>query len=325
MVGEAVALHLRLAKLPSRALALALDLVLLGGVLLLVGGVVDSVAAGADAALEAALVLGTLVLVVIGWPVAWETLSRGRTPGKMALGLRVVRDDGGPIRFRHAFTRALAAVFVDFFPPLLGSVGVIVSLCSSKGKRVGDLMAGTVVVRERIPRTAAPPAPVPPALAHWAAELPVTRLTDAVALQARQVLTRRQEFDPVQAQYWANRLADEVLAELGAARPHGADPVLVLAAVLDERRNRELARAGWTPAWPGGPMPGWGAPPPAPWPNAAQGWSAPPQPAPVGPYGGYPVPPAYPPPPAAAPGYPPPVPPAPAQPPPPDAPFQAPH
>jgi uncharacterized RDD family membrane protein YckC len=264
-------------------LAFVVDLGCLAGALLLAGGIAGAVAAEADDALAAAVVLTTVVLVVVGWPVTWETLTRGRSPGKMLLGLRVVRDDGGPIRFRQAFTRALAGVFVDFNPLLLGAPAVIVSLCSTKGKRVGDLLAGTVVVRERVPQTVTPPLVMPDHLLAWAAGLPVTRIPDQLALQARQVLARRDELDPWQAQFWTEKLAGEVLAELGVAPPSGSDPVTVLAVVLTERRNRELARAGWTIP---GPQQGWApGPPPGP-PAPTQGWDAPPRYAPTPQYGG---------------------------------------
>lgn len=324
VVGEAVALHLRLAKLPSRALALVVDLLILGVVLLVAGGVVGAIAAESDDALAAALVLTTVVLTVVGWPVTWETLTRGRSPGKMLLGLRVVREDGGPIRFRQAFTRALAGVFVDFNPLLLGAVAVIVSLCSTKGKRVGDMLAGTVVVRERVPRSVTPPLVMPDHLLVWAAGLPVTRIPDQLALQARAVLARRDELDPVQAQYWIGKLTGEVLAELGATPPPQSDPVTVLAAVLTERRNRELARAGWTFAPGQAPMP----PPPPPAPAAAPGgWDAPPRLAPTPQYGGGWQPgPQYPPPPPPPPSEPYGQPPAPPQAPPSDdGPFSAPR
>ena len=63
-----------------------------------------------DAAASAALGLVTSVGVVVGYPLVMETLTRGRTLGKMAIGLRTVRDDGGPIRFRQALVRALLEV-----------------------------------------------------------------------------------------------------------------------------------------------------------------------------------------------------------------------
>ena len=300
VTGEAVALELRLAKLPSRALALFLDLLLMAIPLFGIGVLASVAASSTDEALGAAIVLVSLVGVVIGYPVLFETLSRGRSPGKAALGLRVVRDDGGPVRFRHALVRALVGVLVDFNPLLVGAVGVLTSLGSAKGKRVGDMLAGTVVIRERVPTNTAPPAEMPPHLAGWASTLPVSRLPDTLALEARQVISRLHELDPEIGTALSRQLADEVLAALGTTPPGGSDPVSLLSAVLAERRNRELARAGaaaqpGVPSWgpPPPPPPTWGSPPPAP------SWGPPPQ-APQPPSRGPPQPP-----PASAPEPPP--------------------
>jgi len=176
VTGEAVALDLRPARVPSRALALLVDVVAMGvlliGVLVLVALAGDSF----DPALAAALFLAVAVLVLVGWPTAWETLTRGRSPGKYAMGLRVVRDDGGPIRFRHAFTRALTGLVVDFgvLSGGTGVVAVVVSASSARGKRVGDLLAGTVVLRERVPREASA-----------TGALPATRVVLRVAVKGK--------------------------------------------------------------------------------------------------------------------------------------------
>jgi uncharacterized RDD family membrane protein YckC len=285
VTGEAVALELRLAKVPSRALALLLDLALLSIPLIGVAILTAVVGSNTDDAAAAAIGLASGVLVVLGYPIAFETLNGGRSPGKMALGLRVVRDDGGPIRFRHAMWRAVVGVFVDFDPIALGAVGLITSLCSSRGKRVGDYLAGTVVIRDRIPVRVATPAAMPPHLAGWAAALPVDRIPDALALQARQVLARLGEFDATMAAHWTGRLAGEVMAALGQPAPPGVDPATLLAAVLAERRHRELTRAGWVPQQP---------------------YPRPPDPAPSYPQA-YPPQPAAPPPAASPPSDPPPA------------------
>jgi uncharacterized RDD family membrane protein YckC len=259
--------------LPSRALALFLDLGLMGITLFVVAVLALLAASNTDDALGAAIFLVSVIAVVIGYPVAFETLSRGRSPGKAALGLRVVRDDGGPVRFRHALTRALIGVLVDFNPLLIGAIGVLTSLASSKGKRVGDMLAGTVVLRERVPATKTPPALMPPHLAQWAAGLPVTRLPDALALEARQVLGRLDELEPEIGEALSRQLADEILVSLGVSAPGGSDPIALLSAVLAERRNRELARAGFPPG-PWGPPPG--SPPPGSFPAVAPGGGPPP-------------------------------------------------
>ena len=90
-------------------------------------------------ATEGALSLTVIVLVIVGYPVIWETLTRGRSPGKFALGLRVVSDDGGPERFRQALVRGLAEVVEIWL--LLGCPALICAVLSARGKRLGDLFA----------------------------------------------------------------------------------------------------------------------------------------------------------------------------------------
>jgi uncharacterized RDD family membrane protein YckC len=240
VVGEAVVLELRLAKLASRALALALDLAV--QLLLIVVGsfVVIGVVIQVDDALGAALVLAFYVAVVLGYPVAFETLSRGRSLGKLALGLRVVREDGGPIRFRHALVRGLLGI-VEFWVTF-GAVALITSLASAKGKRVGDFLAGTVVVRERMPLQASPVAAMPPQLVWWAAALDLSQVPDDLALAARQFLARFRDLAPEVRDSMGNRLATAMAAVTTPQPPPGVPAWAFLSAVLAERRRREMAR-----------------------------------------------------------------------------------
>ena len=133
------------------------------------------------------------VLVFVGYPLVFETATRGRTLGKMAMGLRVVSDDGGPERFRQALFRALASI-VEIWG-LLGSPAVICSMLSPKAKRIGDIFAGTVVISERAPKPGPPPS-MPPQLAWWAASLQLSGLSAEQAEVARQFLTRAMQLDP---------------------------------------------------------------------------------------------------------------------------------
>jgi uncharacterized RDD family membrane protein YckC len=239
VTGEAVVLELRLARLASRSLAFAIDVALQLGVLalLLLPFLADGT--GLDDALTAAIVLLVSMFVLIGYPVLLETLARGRTLGKLVMGLRVVRDDGGPIRFRHALTRGLAGFFVDFWTlGLGGAVAMLVSLSSTKGKRVGDYLAGTVVLRERIPARASVPVTMPESLAGWAASLDVSRLSDGLALAVRQYLGRYHELDALPRDRLGSSLANEVGRSLGVALPAGEQAPIYLAAVLAERRIR---------------------------------------------------------------------------------------
>ena len=265
VTGEAVVLDLRVARLASRALAMMLDLLLQGVLLFVVFLIVVLATPSSDTSLVLAVVLVSFVLVMVGYPVLFETLSRGRTLGKMAVGLRVVRADGGPIRFRHALTRALCGVFVDFW--LLGfggAIAVIVSLLSRDGKRVGDYLAGTVVIRERVPDAgAAAVIMMPPQLAQWASQIDLTGLPDYLALAIRQYLGRMSELRPEAGQALGHGLAEQVGQRIGAPPPPGVPVWAYLSAVLAERRSRDQARVLGRPVEPaavGQPVGTW--PPP---------------------------------------------------------------
>jgi uncharacterized RDD family membrane protein YckC len=279
VTGEAVVLELRLAKVASRTLSLAIDLavqvaLLLGG-RLVIGGVVGSV----DSAAGAAITSVFLVAVIVGYPVTFETLSRGRTLGKMVLGLRVLRADGGPIRFRHALVRGLSAVIEIWIT--IGAVALVVSLASSQGKRLGDFLAGTVVVRERVPVSSAPIVAMPPMLAGWASALDLSRLPDDLALAARQYLSRARELSPEVRESMGARLATAMAAQTSPPPPPGVPPWAFLAAVLAERRRREAARLGAVPqtaygARPHSPSQAGSLAPYPPHPQSAPGQAAPP-------------------------------------------------
>ncbi|MFJ4989543.1 RDD family protein [Streptomyces sp. NPDC088732] len=262
VTGEAVELGLQPARLPSRALAAALDAVVyFGGYVIVSLGLLAATASLDDAAL-AAVYVASLVLVLIGVPIAVETLSRGRSLGKLACGLRVVRDDGGPIRFRHALVRG--AVGVIEIQAFLGVIACIASLVSARGRRVGDLFAGTLVVRERIPVPRAPQAvpSAPPWLADQVAGVDLSAVPEGLWLAVRQYLARVHQLDPQVGWSMAERLAADVSARTGTPVPQGTPAVAYLAAVAAERQVREARRvfgpAGVAPAQ--APAGGWGVP-----------------------------------------------------------------
>ncbi|MFD9909363.1 RDD family protein [Streptomyces sp. NPDC059063] len=242
VTGEAVALELRPAKLPSRALAVLIDMVVAWSVYLAVTlGLLASTASLDDAA-AAAIAVGTFVLILVGAPIAVETLSHGRSLGKLACGLRVVRDDGGPIRFRHALVRGAIGVVEILLT--FGVVACIASLVSARGRRLGDVFAGTLVVRERVPtgRTGYVPPP-PPWLMGRFAELDLSMVPDGLWLAIRQYLTRMGQLDPQIGWAMAERLAADVVARTGAPAPEGVPPAAFLAAVVHERQARESRKA----------------------------------------------------------------------------------
>ncbi|MEU3449901.1 RDD family protein [Streptomyces thermolilacinus] len=241
VTGDAVVLGLRPARLPSRALALLIDLVVVWTVYLLISiGLAFATASLDDAALMA-VSAASFVLVLIGGPIAVETLTHGRSLGKLACGLRVVRDDGGPIRFRHALVRGLIGMVEILLS--FGVVACIASLVSARGRRIGDVFAGTLVVRERVPvgRTAPVPPP-PPWLVGRFAQLDLSAVPDGLWLGIRQYLTRMGQLDPEAGRALAERLADELVACTGTPAPPGVPAAAFLAGVVHERQAREARR-----------------------------------------------------------------------------------
>ncbi len=160
---EAVVLEVRIAGLGSRVFARAIDALIQGSalfVLLIVTGFVAASTSNGvlgSAGLIVALIVVTLI--VFGYPIAWEALWRGRTPGKAALGLRVVTRQGAPIRFRHALVRGLVGMAEVLTLPV---IGVIAMLASPNDQRLGDMAAGTLVIRERAPAQMSIPVVFPP-------------------------------------------------------------------------------------------------------------------------------------------------------------------
>ncbi|MFF5006144.1 RDD family protein [Streptomyces phaeochromogenes] len=242
VTGEAVALELRPAKLPSRVLAVVLDLAVAVAAYVAVTIALVASTSALDEAAQMAVSIAAFILLLVGGPIAVETLSHGRSLGKLACGLRVVRDDGGPIRFRHALVRG--AVGVVEILMTFGVVACIASLVSARGRRLGDVFAGTLVVRERIPagRTAFVPPP-PPWLAGRFSGLDLSGVPDALWLAVRQYLTRMQQLDPQVGWAMAERLSADVAERTGAPAPQGVPPAAYLAAVMQERQAREARRA----------------------------------------------------------------------------------
>ena len=243
VTGEAVALDLRPAALPSRVVAGLVDVVLQIVLLAIVGGIASAVSLDVSAAASGALGILVLVLVLIVYPVGCETLTRGRTPGKAVMGLRVVRDDGGPIGFRQALVRGLAGAFLERPGITLFIAGVVTSLLNAQGKRLGDLLAGTVVLRERVTARGGTVAEMPPQLAGWAAGLDLARLPDGLALSVRQFVSRADELTDAAREDLGGRLVRAVTDAVGPPPP-GTPGWAVLAAVLAERRRRETERLG---------------------------------------------------------------------------------
>jgi uncharacterized RDD family membrane protein YckC len=239
VTGDAVVLDIQIAQVPVRAVSAFIDITVVF-IAYVVGLVLwAATLTNLDTALSGAVLIIFTVLTLVGYPLIFETTTRGRSLGKMAMGLRVVSDDGGPERFRQALFRALAG-FIEIWM-LVGGPAVICSLLSPKGKRIGDVFAGTMVISERGPRLPAPPV-MPPSMAWWASSLQLSGLSAESAERARQFLSRATQLDVRVRDQMAFRIYAEVTAQISPPPPPGAPPQLVLAAVLAERHRRELSR-----------------------------------------------------------------------------------
>lgn len=152
--AEGIELEYTLAGVGSRFLALFVD-TMLQGLLILAIVIIGSLFAKSlkDLYLDQmniwliAAVIIVIFLILEGYYIIFETSWNGSTPGKRAAGLRVIRDDGFPLDFRGAVLRNVMRV-IDFLPALYG-VGVLCIFFNRQHRRLGDMVAGTLVVRER--------------------------------------------------------------------------------------------------------------------------------------------------------------------------------
>lgn len=264
------------AALPSRLLARLLDVSLqMVALAVFVTGLVFLSGAGVP---DMALVIAAsfvVPLLLFGYPVICEALWRGRTLGKAVLGLRVVTVEGAPVRFRHALLRG-AADLVDLYGlgVLLvapGAVGAVAIAASKRNQRLGDMVAGTVVVRERSGAARTTPAAfaVPLGWEGYAATVDVSGLATRDYQAVRSYLLRAPGLRADARQQVSTELARSVASAIHHTPPPGVAPELLLAVVAANVQ----ARSGGRPVAVSTSMPepfvagGWGAVPS--WPTAA--------------------------------------------------------
>jgi uncharacterized RDD family membrane protein YckC len=283
---EAVVLDIERAGVASRVLAIAIDFVAVALLWLLLLLVAIWTFAGSEGVFRAVLALVLSFGLWFAWFTAFETLWQ-RTPGKAALGLRVVSSDGTPVRFQQAFLRAVLGL-VDFWVIPVGFIAVVVTLLSPRDQRLGDLTANTLVVRQRSAGSFVAPAQFPPPYGYeqYVASLDIAGMTDEQYGLVRTFLLRAQRLNPTARVQLAVRLANPLAGVLHHTPPSYLHPEAFLACVA----------AAWQRAH-GGPV--------------TTAWSNP-NPYARGPLPPMPVPSAYPPPPLP----PPPPPPDPRPPPP---------
>lgn len=230
---EAVPLELDVAGLGSRMIAALID------------GAIQTVLYVAAAFLVSAFHLGdtaaTVLAIVGGFVVLWgyffifEGLWHGRTPGKRAQRIRAVRTDGHPMSGLQMFVRNLVRI-VDFLPAYY-AIGAIAMVLTKRSQRIGDLAAGTLVIRERKPTVpvVVPPPPVP----VLGSRLDTSGLSEATYQLVRSFLERRDSLEPAARQ----RVAEEIARAIGPAI--GAPPVpMPTERLLEEVAAAYRARSG---------------------------------------------------------------------------------
>lgn len=242
ITGDAVLLDLRTASFATRIVSAVIDGVL--QLALLIGGIL-SVAWFADrAALDdgflAAGILLASVLAYVGYPVLSELLLRGRSVGRLVMGTRVVRDDGGPVHVRQSVLRAVMAMFEIW--STTGAVALVCSVIDRRSRRIGDLLAGTMVIQERM-RTHPPQRiEVPLSLRDWAQAADVGRLPLPLLQDIRAFLPRAGQINAESRHQLSRDLLRRTLPHVAPAPPPGTPPEEFLAAVLAERSRRDEMR-----------------------------------------------------------------------------------
>ena len=237
VTGEAVALDARPANFALRAAGGIIDLLVLGAAttLGLLGVIAVSTQLGLDEATSTAMVTVVLVLGLVGLPTIVETLSGGRSLGKLAIGARIVRDDGGAITLRHAFIRALLGVVEIVMTA--GGIATLVGLLSVRTKRLGDHVAGTYSRHERVPRPTMNVRPVPPSLLEWSETADVARLPDQLSRRIAHYLRQSAGMQAGSRARLGAALAAEAAPFVFPVPDAPADEFLTAVAAL--RRDRE--------------------------------------------------------------------------------------
>ena len=237
LTGEAVALDVQPLGYFLRVVGALIDLVVAAALFLgatLVLGALAAQGALSSATMQIAVIV-TAVLVMVGVPTVVETASRGRSLGKLAVGGRIVRADGGASGFRQALIRALVGVLEIYLT--VGAIALLVGAFTPRSQRLGDLMAGTYSERTRAPRLPDPAPGIPPGLEEWAAVADVARLPDRLARRIAQFARGAGAMDPGARVRLAEALAAEA-AEFVAPVP-AVPPETLVRAVAAVRRDRE--------------------------------------------------------------------------------------
>jgi uncharacterized RDD family membrane protein YckC len=236
--GEAVAIDVQPIGFLLRALGALIDMALGFALFILwifVRMWLQAIGVLDEATDRIAMVVAIVVSFVV-LPIAMEVALKGRSLGKLAVGGRIVRIDGGAAGFRHAFIRALVGVLEIYMT--LGGLAVLFGALSPRSQRLGDLVAGTYSQRVRTPRLV-PHAPMlPPSLAGWAQIADVARMPDRLARRISQFLQTAPRLAPGARARVSQDLLAEAMAYVSPAPPASPEEALVGITVLRRERER---------------------------------------------------------------------------------------
>ncbi|MDR2294926.1 MAG: RDD family protein [Microbacterium sp.] len=236
LTGEAVALDVQPLGLMMRALGAVIDMLI--GYAVIIGAFAALFASGVDASVFAIVQISVIVLAFVVIPTAVETITRGRSVGKLVVGGRIVRADGGTTGFRHAFIRALIGVLEIYMT--FGGLAFLVGAFTPRSQRLGDLVSGAYCERTRTPRVPENVLVLPPALTGWAQLADAGRLPVRLSRRITQFLAQSPNLMPGARVRIAQQLAAEAAAWVSPVPPVDAETFLRGVAVI--RRERE-ARA----------------------------------------------------------------------------------
>src|SRR2546421_7122647 len=213
---EGVEMHLTLAGPASRFVSAIVDILIQGALLVCVGVVLGLVGKGVGFGSGVALLLWAVIsfVLITFYDIFFEVFRAGRTPGKRLNGLRVVRVEGDPVNFLTSAVRNVIRP-VDFLPSAY-LLGAVVILATRKNQRIGDVIAGTLVVREHAAgRLPASPRPLPTPVrgSGW----DTSGITQEGVAAVRQFLERRHDIEGESRTELATTLAERLRPKVTGA------------------------------------------------------------------------------------------------------------
>ncbi len=234
---EGVVLDFRAAGVASRTLAKGIDL-LIQFVALIAAIFLAAFMIIVSEAFAVVTIVITIFLIFYGYSAVLETWWDGKTVGKKLFGIKVITTEGGPVRFRHAAIRSMIATFDFFFPTPGGLIAVFFALLTKRSQRLGDLAAGTIVIRE--PKASRAPVFFAPVFGSeaFAANLDTSRLDPRQYTLVREFLLRAHELTPEARAELAEQMAHRVAVQTGNAKPVSLDGERYLVAVLHAHQGR---------------------------------------------------------------------------------------